>query len=95
MIVREYPEAGPVAIWPAEASADHTAIALAVGGILTARRKSTTTPPVVCAVRPPMRRDRPTHRHCVRAEHDGKRLDLIVWELPRRHRHPRAAPIGR
>ncbi|MBL7486761.1 hypothetical protein I6A60_38215 [Frankia sp. AgB1.9] len=80
-IVATCPEVGPVAVWPHGVAVEQTALALAVGGLLAAARPVGSVAPVVCAARPPIRRSRPTASYEVRAEVEGRRVDLAVWEV--------------
>ncbi|MBL7498643.1 hypothetical protein [Frankia nepalensis] len=78
---RHYPEAGPVVLWPLGVAVELTAVACAVGGLLVGVRPVGLVAPVVCAVRPPMRRSRLARCHDVRADLDGCAVSLVVWEL--------------
>jgi len=88
-----YPEVGPIAIWPREVSTERTALALAVGGLVAAGRPVGSVPPVMCAGRPPMRRSRPAVCHEVRADVEGRRVELAVWEVFRFATGPDAAAL--
>ncbi|MBL7488195.1 hypothetical protein I6A60_27935 [Frankia sp. AgB1.9] len=80
-LVATYPEVGPIAVWPREVSAASTAVALAFGGLLAAAAPAGSLAPVVCAGRPPVRRTRPLVCHDVRANVNGRRVEVAVWEL--------------
>jgi len=80
-VVANHREVGPVAVWPVEAPAVSTAVALAVGGLIAAGRPVGSVPPVTCAGPPPVRKTRPMVCHDVRAEVNGQQLELSVWEI--------------
>jgi len=75
------PQTGPIVVWPAGVPAISTALAFAVGSLLTARHANAGVARVLCAARPPARRTRPTVQHDVRVEVDGRIDRLIIWEL--------------
>jgi len=80
-LARCCPEVGPVAVWPREVPAEWTTVALMVGGVLASGRPVGSIPPVVCAIRPPMRRTRPAICHPVHADVEGQAVTLTVWEI--------------
>ncbi|OHV64170.1 hypothetical protein [Pseudofrankia sp. BMG5.36] len=77
-----HPAAGPIAVWPEGVPAELTAVALAVGCLLRKVRPAGGPAPVMCAVRPPMRRTRLVIRHRVTTDLDGEQALLTVWEVP-------------
>ncbi|ONH22650.1 hypothetical protein [Pseudofrankia asymbiotica] len=72
------PQTGPIVVWPAGVPVTSTALAFAVGGLLTAQHPDAEVARVVCAARPPARRTRPTVQHDVRVEIDGQIDRLII-----------------
>jgi len=77
-----HPEVGPIAVWLADVPAVHTAVALAVGGLIAAGRPVGSVPPVTCAGDPPVRKTRPMVCHDVRADLGaGRRVEMPVWEI--------------
>ncbi|MDT3444471.1 hypothetical protein [Pseudofrankia sp. BMG5.37] len=94
-LAEHHPAAGPISVWPEGVPSQLTAVALAVGCLLRAFRPAGGPAPVMCAVRPPMRRTRPVIRHRVTTDLDGDQARLTVWEVPLPRRVAGEAARGR